>query len=75
MTGPDAFDDAKPASAVPGANRADHSTSEQEEFLAAIERYRRLYHRPFPTWSEILEVAAALGYRKAARATRGRRSF
>jgi len=39
-------------------------SSAQEEFFAAVERYRRTQGRPFPTWSEVLEIAASLGYRK-----------
>jgi hypothetical protein len=39
-------------------------TPEQVEFGAAMERYMRLRHRPFPTWHEVLEVLIALGYRK-----------
>lgn len=36
------------------------------EFMKAIEDYKRDFGRPFPTWSEVLEVAKALGYRKVA---------
>jgi hypothetical protein len=41
-------------------------TPDQIEFAMAMERYRRLRNRPFPTWHEVLEVAIALGYRKVA---------
>ena len=36
------------------------------EFMKAIDDYKRDFGRPFPTWSEVLEVAKALGYRKVA---------
>jgi hypothetical protein len=39
-------------------------SEEQFEFLMAIEEYKRLNTRPFPTWTEVLEVIKALGYRK-----------
>ena len=39
---------------------------EQFEFLMAIEEYKRQNTRPFPTWTEVLEVIKALGYRKVA---------
>lgn len=39
-------------------------TTEEIEFMKAMELYKRLNHRPFPTWSEVLEVVIALGYRK-----------
>ncbi len=39
---------------------------EQFDFLMAIDRYKKENQRPFPTWTEVLEVAKALGYRKVA---------
>lgn len=41
-------------------------TEEQFEFLMAIDKYKRVNGRPFPTWTEVLEVIHALGYRKVA---------
>ena len=41
-------------------------SDEQFEFLLAIEEYKRKNTRPFPTWTEVLEVIKALGYRKVA---------
>jgi len=41
-------------------------TDEQFEFLLAIDRYKRENDRPFPTWTEVLEIIRALGYRKVA---------
>ena len=32
--------------------------------MKAIDQYKRDNRRPFPTWSEVLEVLRALGYRK-----------
>ena len=39
---------------------------EQFEFLMAIDQYKKANQRPFPTWTEVLEVIKALGYRKVA---------
>ncbi|MBI3464101.1 MAG: hypothetical protein HY000_13745 [Planctomycetes bacterium] len=39
-------------------------TEPEIEFMKAIDRYRRENGRPFPTWSEVLEVLLALGYEK-----------
>jgi hypothetical protein len=39
---------------------------EQFEFIIAIDQYKRANQRPFPTWTEVLEVIKALGYRKVA---------
>ena len=39
------------------------------EFMKAMDQYKRDNRRPFPTWSEVLEVLSALGYRRVAPAT------
>ncbi len=44
-------------------------TDEQFEFVMAIDMYKRLNGRPFPTWTEVLEVLKQLGYRKVAACT------
>ena len=36
------------------------------EFMRAMDDYKRKSGRPFPTWSEVLEVLLSLGYRKVA---------
>ena len=41
-------------------------SQEQFEFLKAIDEYKRENARPFPTWTEVLDVIMALGYRKVA---------
>lgn len=33
-------------------------------FMKAMDRYKRENRRPFPTWSEVLEVLKSLGYRR-----------
>jgi hypothetical protein len=58
----------------PGRRRSDdrkaaeegHMSDEQFEFLMAIEEYKRANAKPFPTWTEVLEVMKAMGYRKVA---------
>ena len=44
-------------------------TDEEIVFMKAIDQYKRDNRRPFPTWSEVLEVLHALGYRKVAEPT------
>ncbi len=39
---------------------------DQFEFIMAIDEYKRANKRPFPSYTEILEIAKALGYRKVA---------
>ncbi len=39
---------------------------EQFEFVMAIDEYKRKNKRPFPSWTEVLEVVKYLGYRKVA---------
>jgi hypothetical protein len=61
----------------PGRRRSDDRRSaeegemsdEQFEFVMAIDTYKRLNNRPFPTWTEVLEVLKQLGYRKVAACT------
>ncbi len=56
----------------PGRRRSDERRSaeegemndEQFAFVMAIDEYKRANKRPFPTYTEILEIAKALGYRK-----------
>jgi hypothetical protein len=39
---------------------------DEVEFMRAMDDYKRRSGRPFPTWSEVLEVLRDLGYRKVA---------
>lgn len=41
-------------------------TGGEVEFMRAMDDYKRKSGRPFPTWSEVLEVLISLGYRKVA---------
>ena len=41
-------------------------SDEQFEFLMGIDEYKRKNTRPFATWTEVLDVMKALGYRKVA---------
>ena len=56
----------------PGRRRSDDRRSaeegemniEQFEFVMAIETYKKVNRKMYPTWTEILEVVRQLGYRK-----------
>ncbi len=56
----------------PGRRRSDERRSaeegemtvEQFEFCMAVETYKKVNKRLFPTWTEVLEVIHQLGYRK-----------
>jgi len=39
-------------------------TGELLEFVMAIDEYKRINDRPFPSWSEVFEIIHYLGYRK-----------
>ena len=39
-------------------------TPEQFEFVMAVETYKKVNRKMFPTWTEVLEVITQLGYRK-----------
>ena len=59
----------------PGRRRSDSRRSaeegelndEQFTFVMAMDEYKRANKRPFPTWTEVLEVIKYLGYRKVAK--------
>jgi hypothetical protein len=61
----------------PGRRRSDERrsaeegemTTEQFEFCMAIETYKKVNRRLFPTWTEVLEVISQLGYRKVCNRT------
>ncbi|MBM4007678.1 MAG: hypothetical protein FJ292_09010 [Planctomycetes bacterium] len=40
---------------------------EQFLFLLAIEAFKRVNHKTFPTWTDVLEIIRKLGYRKTMR--------
>lgn len=44
-------------------------TDDEIIFMKAMDQYKRDNRRPFPTWSEVLEVLFSLGYRRTAEAT------
>jgi hypothetical protein len=56
----------------PGRRRSDdrkaaeegEMTNEQFEFCMAIETYKKVNKKMYPTWTEVLEVIRHLGYRK-----------
>jgi hypothetical protein len=58
----------------PGRRRSDSRRSaeegelndEQFAFVMAMDEYKRANKRPFPSWTEVLEVIKYLGYRKVA---------
>lgn len=39
-------------------------TAEQFEFVMAIQTYKKVNKKMYPTWTEVLEVMHQLGYRK-----------
>jgi hypothetical protein len=49
----------------PSAARPDEMPPEVLEFITAIDEYKRSHRRPFPTWSEVLEILKSLGYERS----------
>jgi hypothetical protein len=47
-----------------GTMRPDEMPPDVIEFITAIDDYKRLNRRPFPTWSEVLEIVKGLGYER-----------
>jgi len=56
----------------PGRRRSDfmkqaeegEMSQEQFLFIKAVDAYKRVNNRPYPSWTEVLEVLRKLGYRK-----------
>ena len=56
----------------PGRRRSDfmkaaeegEMSQEQFLFIKAVDAYKRVNDRPFPSWTEVLEIIRKLGYRK-----------
>ena len=46
--------------------RPDEMTGDLVEFITAIDSYKRIHERPFPSWSEVLDIVKALGYNRSA---------
>lgn len=44
------------------AARPDEMPPDVLEFIHAIDVYKRVNQRPFPNWSEVLEILKGLGY-------------
>ena len=74
-TKPKADSDDEDRRSVDRRRQIDPTTCERDykpdevEFMTAMDDYKRRSGRPFPTWSEVLEVLRDLGYRKVAAAT------
>ena len=58
----------------PGRRRSDIRRAAEEgeitddlfEFVMAMDEYKRVNKKPFPSWSEVFQVVLYLGYRKVA---------
>ena len=46
--------------------RPDEMSGDLVEFITAIDSYKRIHERPFPSWSEVLEIVKSLGYSRSA---------
>lgn len=61
----------RPSQKVPRRRQIDPTTCEREytadelEFMRAMDDYKRKSGRPFPTWSEVLEVVRGMGYHRS----------
>ncbi len=45
--------------------RPDEMPPDVLEFITAMDDYKRTHRRPFPNWSEVLDVVKTLGYARA----------
>jgi len=51
--------------AKPATSKPDQMEPEVLEFIQAIDDYKRIHGRPFPSWTEVLEIIRNLGYERA----------
>ncbi|MDP6839970.1 MAG: hypothetical protein QF724_13620 [Planctomycetota bacterium] len=56
----------KPQRTPESVARPDDMPADVLEFIQAIDDYKRCQQRPFPSWSEVLEVIKELGYHRSA---------
>lgn len=52
--------------AKPTTTKPSDMDAEVIEFMTAMDDYKRVHSRPFPTWSEVLGVLKELGYERKA---------
>lgn len=50
----------------PATSKPAEMDAETIEFITAMDDYKRIHNRPFPTWSEVLVVFRNLGYERSA---------
>lgn len=53
-----------PSKDASGPTKPEEMSPDVLEFIRAMDDYRVRHERPFPSWSEVLDVLKALGYRK-----------
>jgi hypothetical protein len=58
-------DEVEVESSKSGVPRPDEMPPDVLEFITAIDEYKRTHRRPFPNWSEVLEILKGLGYERA----------
>jgi hypothetical protein len=69
MAGDDASDKPDRRRLVDPTTCEKEYSDDEIAFMKAMDQYKRDNRRPFPTWSEVLEVLVSLGYRKVAEQT------
>lgn len=63
----------RPTCALNAVHVGAEYSPDEAEFLQAMERYQRKHKRPFPTFTEVLQVAEALGWRRVTQTRPARR--
>lgn len=63
---PDKTDEtAEPKAKKPTATKPSDMSDGLIEFITAIDEYKRVHQRPFPSWGEVYDVLLSLGYEKS----------
>jgi hypothetical protein len=48
----------------PTPTKPDEMSEDLIEFITAIDEYKRVHSRPFPSWGEVFDVLKSLGYER-----------
>lgn len=61
----DTSEKSAPKAKKPTPTKPDEMSDDLVEFITAIDDYKRINSRPFPSWGEVFDVLKSLGYERS----------
>ncbi|MFT7669589.1 MAG: hypothetical protein ACI8X5_002294 [Planctomycetota bacterium] len=61
---PECSTEESPKAKKPTPTKPDEMGDDLIEFITAIDEYKRVHSRPFPSWGEVFDVLKELGYER-----------